>query len=143
MNKVDELLIKYKFTNKPIEDNCIKDEAFNLDRRINRRYMEIEDKLNTETKKEIELINEILKMLQQDIFERLNTGVTVSQDYQVGKSYDELLNIKININKTIKKQEGKESKVLSHIESAFEKKEFEEIKHNFYSSEFLKHITIQ
>lgn len=143
MNKVDELLIKYNFTKEPIKDDCINEESSNLDEKINKRYLEIEDIINTQAEKELVVINEIQDLMQNRtrIIKRLNLVEVASDEYEVGKSYKKLLKLKKNIEKKIEEEQEKDKKVLSQIENEIDEKEFEQIKHNFNSSKFLQYIS--
>jgi predicted RNA methylase len=142
MNKANELLIKYKFTDKIIENNNLENEILKLNKNIENRVLEFKKQRNEIMDKEVFTLNNILSITDDDIIYRINTNIEdlIEDEYITAKSIDKIYELKIKLENEIDVQFKKEEQWIESIKQELGNAEFDEMKQYFISNEFLEYL---
>lgn len=143
MNSIDEILIKYKFTDSPLDNSKLEDVVKITDKKINKYRSKVKKARKTNVNKELKMINEIIDLADDNIIDRIDYNLLdyLNTDYIVGECFKKIYQIKKDLKKSINKQVKKEEKLIESIKKDMIDEEFVYIENNLKSDEFLKYIS--
>lgn len=143
MNSVDEILIKYKFTDSPLDSNKLENVVKITDKKISKYRSKIKKARKTQVNKELKMINEIIDLADDNIIDRIDYNLLayLKEDYIVGECFEKIYQVKKDLKKSINKQVKKEEKLIESIKKDIKDEEFVYIENKLKSDEFLKYIS--